>query len=118
MTELPPELRKYRKSRERHIGLLRIFFYAATAASFAAGASDAVDGDLGSALGNFGILLILGRLYLLSPLLVARSSVGDDKWVDAEADWAEDRYPWLDTLGNAGWALLGLGVVLQLLFGA
>ena len=69
--------------------MLRLFFYVATAGSFAAGASDMVDNAVASALGNFGILLILYRLYVLSPLLVARSSAGNDQWVDGEAQWVE-----------------------------
>ena len=75
--------------------MLRLFFYVATAGSFAAGASDMVDNAIASALGNFGILLILYRLYVLGPLLVARSSLGNDRWVDAEAQWVEDNYPWM-----------------------
>ena len=67
--------------------------------------------------GNFGILLILYRLYVLSPLLVARSSAGNDQWVDGEAQWVEDNYPWLDTVGKAGWGLLVVGVVLQMFLG-
>ena len=93
------------------------FFYVATAGSFAAGASDMVDNAVASALGNFGILLILYRLYVLGPLLVARSSLGNDRWVDAEAQWVEDNYPWLDTVGKAGWGLLVVGVVLQMFLG-
>lgn len=76
-----------------------------------------VDDAVASALGNFGILLILYRLYVLSPLLVARSSVGDDRWVEAEAQWIEGRYPWLDMLGKAGWGLLAVAVLLQMFAG-
>lgn len=114
MKQLPQEIRKNRLNCQRQIGMLRLFFYVATAGSFAAGASDMVDNAIASALGNFGILLILYRLYVLGPLLVARSSLGNDRWVDAEAQWVEDNYPWLDTVGKAGWGLLVVGVVLQM----
>lgn len=117
MKQLPQELKKYRLDRQRHISTLRIFFYVATAGAFAAGASDMVDDAVASALGNFGILLILYRLYVLSPLLVARSSVGDDRWVEAEAQWIEGSYPWLDMLGKAGWGLLAVAVLLQMFAG-
>ncbi len=117
MRELPPELKKSRLSREKQIRMLRIFFYASTAAAFAAGASDIADSAISSALGNFGILLILARLYVLSPLMVSRSSAGDEKWAQAEADWAEDNYPWLDTLSRVGWGLLAAGVLMQLIYG-
>lgn len=112
MRELPPELKKSRLSREKQIRMLRIFFYASTAAAFAAGASDIADSAISSALGNFGILLILARLYVLSPLMVSRSSAGDEKWAQAEAD-----YPWLDTLSRVGWGLLAAGVLMQLIYG-
>lgn len=117
MKQLPQELKKYRLPRQRHISMLRIFFYVATAGAFAAGASDVVDNAMASALGNVGILLILYRLYVLSPLLVARSSVGDDRWMEAEARWVEETYPWLDMLGKAGWGLLVVAVVLQMFMG-
>lgn len=117
MKQLPQEIRKNRLNYQRQIGMLRLFFYVATAGSFAAGASDMVDNAVASALGNFGILLILYRLYVLGPLLVARSSLGNDQWVDAEAQWVEDNYPWLDTVGKAGWGLLVVGVVLQMFLG-
>lgn len=117
MKQLPQEIRKNRLNCQRQIGMLRLFFYVATAGSFAAGASDMVDNAVASALGNFGILLILYRLYVLGPLLVARSSLGNDRWVDAEAQWVEDNYPWLDTVGKAGWGLLVVGVVLQMFLG-
>ena len=117
MKQLPQELRKNRLNCQRQIGMLRLFFYVATAGSVAAGASDMVDNAVASALGNFGILLILYRLYVLSPLLVARSSAGKDQWVDGEAQWVEDNYPWLDTVGKAGWGLLVVGVVLQMFLG-
>lgn len=117
MQKLPQELKKYRQSRERHIFLLRIFFYVATAGSLAAAVSDAFDNALASAMGNFGVLLILGRLYVLCPYLVARSSVGDDRWVRAEADWIEETFPWIDFLGKIGWGLLTVGVIMQMIFG-
>ncbi len=117
MKQLPQELRKNRLQCQRQIGMLRIFFYVATAGSFAAGASDMVDNALASALGNLGILLILSRLYLLSPLMVSRSSVGNEKWAEAELTWVEDNYPWLDTVGRAGWGLLAAGVILQMFLG-
>ena len=79
MKQLPQEIRKNRLNCQRQIGMLRLFFYVATAGSFAAGASDMVDNAVASALGNFGILLILYRLYVLGPLLVARSSLGNDR---------------------------------------
>ena len=63
MKQLPQEIRKNRLNCQRQIGMLRLFFYVATAGSFAAGASDMVDNAIASALGNFGILLILYRLY-------------------------------------------------------
>lgn len=117
MKQLPQEIRKNRLNCQRQIGMLRLFFYVAAAGSFAAGASDMVDNAVASALGNFGILLILYRLYVLGPLLVARSSLGNDRWVEAEAQWVEDNYPWLDTVGKAGWGLLVVGVVLQMFLG-
>ena len=107
MKQLPQEIRKNRLNCQRQIGMLRLFFYVATAGSFAAGASDMVD----------NAMLILYRLYVLGPLLVARSSLGNDRWVDAEAQWVEDNYPWLDTVGKAGWGLLVVGVVLQMFLG-
>lgn len=117
MKQLPNEMKKWRLSRQRPIGALRVFFYVATAASFAAGASDVFDHAVASALGNFGILMILFRLYVLTPVLVARSSEGDEKWAEDEAQWLEDNYPWLDTMGKAGWGLLAAGVLMQMFFG-
>ena len=49
--------------------------------------------------------------------MVSRSSAGDEKWAQAEADWAEDNYPWLDTLSRVGWGLLAAGVLMQLIYG-
>lgn len=117
MKTLPQDLKKYRLGRQKHISMLRLFFYVATAGSFAAGASDLVDNAAASALGNIGILLILYRLYVLSPLLVARSSAGDEGWAQKELQWVEENYPWVDTLGRAGWGLLAVGVILQMFLG-
>ncbi len=117
MKQLPQELKQNRLNCQRHIGMLRLFFYVATAASLAAGASDIVDNALASALGNIGILFILGRLYLLSPLLVSRSSAGNERWAEAELQWVEQNYPWLDSFGRGGWGLLIAGVLLQMFGG-
>ncbi len=111
------QLKHYRQPYQKEIRFVRILMYVGTAAFFAAAASDLASNASASAIGNFGLVLILLRLYLLSPLIVARAKRGDQKWVQAEADALFERYPWADQLGRAGWWLLIVAVVLQLFLG-
>lgn len=96
---------------------MRTLMYAGTAAFFAAAASDFVSHAMASALGNIGLLLILVRLYFLSPLIVAKAKKGDERWIEAEADAVYERYPWAEQAGRVGWWILLAAVVLQLFGG-
>ncbi len=115
--QIPNEVREMRKKNSREIGMIRLFFYIGTAASFAAAASDFVDSAVASALGNIGILCILTRLYLLAPVIVARMRGSDQRWALAEADIAEKRYPWLNLVSRVGWILLFVAVLMQMSVG-
>ena len=111
------QLQQYRKPYLKEIRFVRALMYAGTAAFFAAAASDVVSNAMASALGNIGLLLILVRLYFLSPLIVAKAKKGDERWIEAEADAVYERYPWVEHTGRIGWWILLAAVVLQLFGG-
>jgi hypothetical protein len=91
--------------------------FVATAAAAAAAASDFVSGAQASALGNVGLLLIMLRVYWNVPRSVAASRSGNKRWLQAELDYLQERYPWADAVGKAGWVILVGAVALQLFFG-
>lgn len=97
---------------------MQTVLYVATAAAVAAAAADFEANAPASALGNLGLLLIMARLFVLTPVVVARSKKGSQQWLDAEYENIETRYPWADMLGKAGWVLLMLSVFMQIATGA
>ena len=109
------QLQQFRKPYMKEIRFVQTLMYVGTAAFFAAAASDFVSQAPASALGNLGLVLILVRLYVLSGLIVAKAKNGDVRWIEAEVDYAEQRYPWADQTGRAGWWILLVAVVLQLM---
>lgn len=91
--------------------------FVATAAAAAAAANDLVQGAQASALGNIGLLLIMLRVYWNVPRAVAAAKKTDKRWLQAEIEYLEERYPWADTVGKAGWVILVGAVALQLFVG-
>lgn len=102
---------------EKEIKILSGCLFVGTAAAFAAAASDLVDEALASALGNFGLLGILIRVYFFTPQIVAQAKQGDANWLEAEVRYARERYPWANLVGKAGWTLLLAGVCAQVFLG-
>ena len=78
-------------------------------------ASDVVDNVMASALGNFGLLLIMIRFWFIAPQAVAMAKKGDPRWVKAEADFYFTNFPWAELVGRAGWILLFFAVLMQLM---
>ena len=85
------------------------------AAAFAAGASDMAGNAVAGGLGNFGILLILVRVYFMAPVVIASVRAQDSQWAAEEEEELMRRAPWVHIVGRAGWGLLFVSVGLQLL---
>ena len=98
----------------KEIGLGQWSLYLATAASLAAAANDLAMDLLSSALGNFGLLLIMGRLYFFVPYAVAKAKGGSKEWIRAEKQNLDENFPWADKMGKLGWGVLIVGVVMQI----
>ena len=99
------------------IRLMRTILYLATAAAFAAAAADFAGAAVASAAGNVGLLLIMARLFIMTPVAVARARKGEQRWIDAEYDHIAEHYPWADAVGRAGWIVLGASVLMQIFLG-
>lgn len=106
-----------RGSANKTIRTMRLILYVATAAACAAAASDFVDNATASALGNVGLLLIMARLFIITPLAVARARNATRQWIHAESRHIARHYPWADMMGRAGWVMLGASVLMQMLLG-
>lgn len=110
-------LEKMRAGARREIDMMRLVLYVATAAAMAATAADYVANAMISALGNLGLLLIMVRLYVLTPVVIARTKDAENRWLEAEYRNVEENYPWANMTGKAGWAMLFLSVILQVTTG-
>ena len=110
-------LKQYRQPYKKEILFVRALAYVATAAFFAAAASDFASQASASALGNLGLVLILMRSYFLAGYIVSIAKNGDPQWQSAELEDVARRYPWTGRVANIGWMLLVAAVVLQLFFG-
>ncbi len=117
MNRIDPKLERMRAGKVREINVMRWVLYVATAAAAAASMADLQGNAPASALGNFGLLLIMARLYVLAPVVIARTQAESDKWQQTEYEHVEKNYPWADMLGKAGWVLLMLSVLLQVVAG-
>lgn len=118
MSQDNPQLERMRSASMREIRTMRMVLYFATAAAMAAAAADFDTNAPASALGNLGLLLIMGRLFILTPIVIARTKKGSNQWLQAEYDNIETNYPWADMVGKAGWALLMISVFVQIVTGA
>ena len=114
---IPEKLKNFRRGSAREIKFATNCLYFATAACAAAAASDFASDAFVSALANFGMLCILGRLYVLAPYTVAMAKRVSDEWVDAEREYVNSRFPWAQLLGRFGWICLAAGVFLQVVTG-
>lgn len=110
-------IEKLRAQSAQQIRMASWGLFVATAAAAAAAANDFVQGAQASALGNIGLLLIMLRVYWNVPRTVAAAKKTDKRWPQAEIEYLEERYPWADSVGKAGWVLLVGAVVLQLFLG-
>ena len=111
-------LERMRAGSMREIRLMRLVLYIATAAAMAAAAADFESHAPASALGNLGLLFIMGRLFILTPLVIARTKKGSNQWLEAEYDNIQTNFSWADLLGKAGWVLLMFSVFVQIMTGA
>jgi len=110
-------LEKLRAPLAKELRLVRSTLFVATAACAAIAASDMLDNNLVSALGNFGLLCILERMYLLAPMAMAKVRGGTERWIRAEKEFLRENFPWCDVLGKLGWGCLMISVVTQLMQG-
>ncbi len=106
-----------RRQYAREIMLVRETMFFATAAAFAAGAADMASNAVAGGLGNFGILLILIRVYFMVPVIIASVRAQDGVWAEGEEAELMQRVPWIHIVGRAGWGLLFASVLLQLVLG-
>ena len=106
-----------RRQFTREINFVKQAMFFATAAAFAAGASDMAGNAVAGGLGNFGILLILVRVYFMAPVVIASVRAQDSQWAAEEEAELMRRTPWVHMVGRAGWGLLLASVGLQLLLG-
>lgn len=104
-----------RRQFTREINFVKQAMFFATAAAFAAGASDMAGNAVAGGLGNFGILLILVRVYFMAPVVIASVRAQDNQWAAEEEAELMRRTPWVHMVGRAGWGLLFASVGLQLL---
>ena len=104
-----------RRQFTREINFVKQAMFFATAAAFAAGASDMAGNAVAGGLGNFGILLILVRVYFMAPVVIASVRAQDSQWAAEEEAELMRRTPWVHMVGRAGWGLLFASVGLQLL---
>ncbi len=104
-----------RRQFTREINFVKQAMFFATAAAFAAGASDMAGNAVAGGLGNFGILLILVRVYFMAPVVIASVRAQDSQWAAEEEEELMRRAPWVHIVGRAGWGLLFASVGLQLL---
>lgn len=111
-------LERMRAGSMREIRMMRLVLYIATAAAMAAAAADFESHAPASALGNLGLLFIMGRLFILTPLVIARTKKGSNQWLEAEYDNIQANFSWADLLGKAGWVLLMVSVFIQIMTGA
>lgn len=111
-------LEKMRGEAMGTIRLMRIILYLATAAAFAAAAADFAGKAVASAVGNIGLLLIMARLFIMTPVTVARARKGEKRWIEAEYEHIAEHYPWADGMGRVGWIVLGVSVLMQIFLGA
>ena len=118
MFQEDPRLERMRTGCMREIRIMRMVLYVATAAAMAAAAADFDSNAPASALGNLGLLFIMGRLFVLTPLVIARTKRGSDQWLEAEYDNIEKNFSWADLLGKTGWVLLMVSVFVQVATGA
>ena len=102
-----------RRQFTREINFVKQAMFFATAAAFAAGASDMAGNAVAGGLGNFGILLILVRV--MAPVVIASVRAQDSQWAAEEEAELMRRTPWVHIVGRAGWGLLFVSVGLQLL---
>lgn len=109
------QLQRMRTPGLKEIRGIRQALFFATAGAAAATASDVVDNVMASALGNFGLLLIMIRFWFIAPQAVAMAKKGDPRWVKAEADFYFTNFPWAELVGRAGWILLFFAVLMQLM---
>lgn len=110
-------IKKKRRQYAREIMLVRETMFFATAAAFAAGAADMASSAVAGGLGNFGILLILIRVYFMVPVIIASVRAQDGQWAENEEEELMRRTPWIHMVGRAGWGLLFASVLLQLVLG-
>ena len=73
-----------RRQFTREINFVKQAMFFATAAAFAAGASDMAGNAVAGGLGNFGILLILVRVYFMAPVVIASVRAQDSQWAAEE----------------------------------
>ena len=106
-----------RRQFTREINFVKQAMFFATAAAFAAGASDMAGNAVAGGLGNFGILLILVRVYFMAPVVIASVRAQDNQWAAEEEAELMRRTPWVHMVGRAGWGLLFASVGLQVLLG-
>lgn len=111
----PQQLQRMRTPGIKEITGIRQALFFATAGAAAATASDVVDNLMASALGNFGLLLIMVRFWFIAPQAVAMAKKGDPRWIEAESNYYFANFPWAEMVGRAGWILLCVGVVLQMM---
>lgn len=88
--------------------------YVATASCMALAASDCIDLDFVSALGNFGLFAVLLRFYLIAPKVVAIVKKGSKTWIKSEENYLKKHFPWYDVVGKIGWGCLTISVFLQI----
>ena len=106
-----------RKEYAKEIVFVRETMFFATAAAFAAGAADMVSNTVAGGLGNFGILLILARVYFMVPVIIASVRAQDYEWARYENARVMQLMPWIHRVGRVGWGLLFVSVVMQLVLG-
>lgn len=106
-----------RKQYAKEINFAREAMFFATAAAFAAGAADMAAHTVAGGIGNFGILLILVRVYFMVPVIIASVRAQDRAWAEDEAAEIANRRPWVHLVGRAGWVMLCVSVLLQLVLG-
>lgn len=106
-----------RKQYAKEINFAREVMFFATAAAFAAGAADMAAHTVAGGIGNFGILLILVRVYFMVPVVIASVRAQDRAWAEDEAAEIASRRPWVHLVGRVGWGMLCVSVLLQLVLG-
>lgn len=115
MSQQLKKMREQYAGKEIQIG--RACTYVASAAAFAAAASDFVDMKYAGGLGNFGLVLIILRIYFNVPRVIAQSIRPNEKWYKLETQYLIEKLPWVDVMGRAGWIFLFSAVICQMFLG-